>query len=133
MCSDKSITERVAVIQENAVRRVELNDAFDYEPSQAEDDRAELLSIVGELQESEGSYEALWEHAAQSALANMTQAKLNLTRAEQAEGVIAVMRPYMRHREYCRGYPATCEEDVAKNCDCGLQSIIRGKDEEKSR
>jgi hypothetical protein len=47
---------------------------------------------------------------------------------KQKDAAIAVLREALKkyggHKDRCNGFPASSEEQLAKNCDCGWQSII---------
>jgi len=45
---------------------------------------------------------------------------------KRMEAVVRKLAPYMQHRGRCHAFPATSEEQVRRNCDCGLSEKKSG-------
>lgn len=38
--------------------------------------------------------------------------------------LVAALRRFGRHKDRCHGFPATSEEQVARDCDCGFEAAL---------
>lgn len=63
------------------------------------------------------------EYDAARRTAKQAESDLDAARATIGE-LVGALRKYGQHRDQCNGFPATTQEQVDKNCDCGLSALV---------